>query len=709
MGAAVLIGSLAVQSALGQAPADVDPASPREDHQAEPVNVTAPAPLEYRAKDAEVGALGNLPLIRAPFSVNVITQDLLVNQQASFLGDFLKNDPSAQVGNVVISFATLRGFALGSDGYLLDGLTVGSLLLDGRVALPAFERIDVLKGAGVFLNGLGGSASLGGSLNYIPKAPPTAPIRDVAFTYASQSQFGVEADLGDRFGGDGQFGYRINLGFRDGNTAVDEQTWKQGNASIVLDWRVNSALTLQGGLYYVDNDYENIQPFFIGASNPLDGSPIVPIPDAPNTRNNLGPTWSTFNQNATIGWVRADWAFAPNWSATLQYGGGQNNRPYSPGEQDTRFGVITSGTGDILLFSSEESSRTNVQTGQLLVHGNLVTGALRHALTLGASGFEEKNYASFANAGVLPGNLYTPNDQQKPPDVFLENLPFTGKTTSYGLLISDIVSFGEHWSVMLGGRQQDVTTYDADNDEIPGGAISKFSPAVALMYKPTASSLIYANYAQGLEPGGTAPADAANAGQVMSPLETSQYELGAKLQTSGLTLTAAVFDMQRPLQFRDAGNVWVQESNQVHRGVEVLATGLLTRDLRVVTGAMFLDAEQQNTGNPATDGKQVPGVPQWTANVFLDYAIRAVPGLFVNVGAYYTDKQYFDLQNLQSIPAWVRFDIGARYETVIGGRNTSFLLAVENVANESYWQSALGGALTLGDPLTVKATARVSF
>lgn len=263
--------------------------------------------------------------------------------------------------------------------------------------------------------------------------------------------------------------------------------------------------------------------------------------------------------------------------------------------------------------------------------------------------------------------------------------------------------------MMLGGRQATVTTYDADDEGIPGGEISKFSPAVALMYKPTAGSLIYANYAEGLEPGGTAPDNASNAGQIMSPLVTSQYEIGAKLQTSRLTLTAAVFNMQRPLQFVDASNVWVQDGDQVHRGVELLATGLLTRDLRIVAGTMFLDSEQQNTGNPATDGKQVPGVPQWTANVFLDYAIRAVPGLFVNFGAYYTSKQYFDLQNLQSIPAWVRFDIGARYETVIGGKNTSFLVAVENVANESYWQSALGQALTLGDPLTVKATARVSF
>ena len=323
------------------------------------------------------------------------------------------------------------------------------------------------------------------------------------------------------------------------------------------------------------------------------------------------------------------------------------------------------------------------------MRGNVVTGPVRHALTLGASGFEEKNYSSFAIVGFLPGNLYTSNDQPKPPNQPLQDIPYTGKTTSYGLLVSDIMSFGERWSVMLGGRQADVTTYDADNEEIPGRRDLKVHTRGCVDVQASSpGSLIYANYAEGLEPGGTAPDTASNAGQIMSPLVTSQYEIGAKLQTVGMTFTAAIFDMQKPLQVTDASNVFVQDGNQVHKGVEVLATGLVTRDLRIVAGAMFLDSEQQNTGNPATDGKQVPGVPQWTANVFLDYAIRAVPGLFVNFGAYYTDKQYFDLQNFQSIPAWVRFDIGARYETVIGGKSTSFLLAVENVANESYFGKA---------------------
>jgi iron complex outermembrane recepter protein len=671
------------------------------------VSVTARPIDEYQAKDSDAGALGELPLLSTPFSINVITHDLLVDQQAAFLGDFLKNDPSASIGNVVISFATLRGFSIGDAGFLYDGLPLGSLLNDGRVGMQSIDRVEILKGASTFLYGLGSSSSLGGALNFVPKKPVDAPVRDAAVTYTSDAQFGVLADVGDRFGPDRQFGFRLNAGFRDGDGAVDDFSWRQRQFAGTFDWRINRDVKLEAGIYYVDNKFDGIQPFFVGASNG-DGSPIVPIPAAPNLRHAITPSWNTFDQDSTIGSLRADWSIAPGWSLTAQYGNGRNNRPYD-GTHDTRFGVLNDASGDLTLFASQEGSRVDAQAGQALLHGNAVTGPLTHNITLAASATEEKNYDSFQIAGFLPGNLYSRVDAPEPATVPMPALEYSGKTTTTGFLASDIIGFDEHWSVLVGGRQAEVKTYDADGTQPPGGSASRFSPAAALMWKPTRDSLVYFNYAEGLEPGGTAPDGTANAGQAMSPLVTDQYELGGKVDLGELTLTAAVFDMKRPLQFRDATNVWVSSGEQEHRGLELMASGKVTEDLRVVAGAMFLDAKQRSTGDPTTEGKHVAGVPDWTANLYAEYRIAAVPGLYLNAGVYYSAKQYFDNANLQSIPSWTRFDVGARYETRIGGYDTAFLVAVENVGDHDYWQSALGNALTLGDPLTVKATARVSF
>jgi iron complex outermembrane recepter protein len=659
----------------------------------------------YHATQSEAGALGDVPLLNTPFSIDVISHELLVDQQASYLGDFLKNDPSASVGNVVVSFATLRGFSLGNSGFLLDGLGVGSLLDDGRMAMQSYSQVDVLKGASAFLYGLGSSTSLGGALNFIPKMAGNTPVHDVAVTYTSRSQFGVESDLGDRVGSDGQFGYRLNAGFKNGDTAVDDTTWRQGYASLLLDWQIRQNLSVRVGTFYVNNKWDGIQPFFVGASN-ADGSPVVPIPQAPHTQHNLGTSWNTFDQNSLIGMVRADWAINSQWSLTVQGAGGRNNRPYD-GTQDTRYGLITDARGDIELFASQESSRVDEEAGQLLLHGLVDTGPLNHHLTLGASGSQEKNYNSYEIAGFIPGTLYGNNqDAAQPPDVPIENLPYSGKTTTSSFLISDFVDLTRQWSVLLGGRDARVNAYNADNSQPPGGSVSRFTPAAALMFKPSSNSMLYANFSQGVEAGGTAPDTSANSGQTLSPLITKQYEVGGKLDWQGMSLTAAIFDMRRPLQAANAQNIWVQNGIEEHRGVELLASGNATPDLQLVAGAMFLDAKQRNGLSP-TDGREIPGVPKWTANLFGDYHLPVMPKLFVNAGAYFTGRQYFDLANAQPIPSWVRFDIGTHYDTHIAGVGTSFYFSVENLANRSYWQSALSGALTLGDPRTFKATARV--
>jgi len=705
LAACAAIAAMHGRPALAQAQPDAGVAAPTRDLGS--MSVRGQAPDDYQAKAADTGALGPLPLIDTPFSVNVITHDLLVDQQAAYLGDFLRNDPSASIGNVVISFGTLRGFSLGSAGFLYDGLPLGSVLLDGRMGMQAIDRVEVLKGASAFLYGPGASPSLGGAINYVPKRPIEAPLRDAAITYASNAQLGVLADVGDRFGPDRQFGFRLNAGFRDGEGSTDDFKWRQAQFAGSLDWRVNRDLTLEAGLYYVDNVFDGIQPFFVGASN-ADGSPIVPIPSAPNLRHAISPSWNTFAQNGTIGTLRADWTIATDWSLTAQYGNGRNSRPYD-GHHDTRFGVLDDAAGDLTLFANQEASRTDVAAGQVMLHGTAATGPLTHNLTFGAAASEEKNFGNFMIVGFLPGNLDSRVDAPEPATVPMEALPYTGKTTTNGIFASDIIDLDAHWSVLVGGRQASVKTYNADGGQPPGGSVSRFSPTAALMWKPVHDTLVYFTYAEGLEPGGTAPDGTTNAGQGLSPLVTRQYELGGKIDLGAMTLTAALFDMKRPLQYRDATNTWVSSGDQQHRGVELMASGRITDDLRIVAGAMFLDAKARNTGDAATNDKRVAGVPDWTANVYAEYRVRAVPGLSLNAGVYYSARQYFDNANLQSIPAWTRVDVGARYDTRIAGRDTAFIVAVENAGNRDYWQSALGNALTLGDPLTVKATARVAF
>jgi iron complex outermembrane receptor protein len=328
-----------------------------------------------------------------------------------------------------------------------------------------------------------------------------------------------------------------------------------------------------------------------------------------------------------------------------------------------------------------------------------------------SGGTEESVYSS-AFLGVFPTNLYRPVAAPRPANVTPVDGP-RQEVRNASLLASDILSFGTQWSVLLGVRSARLSIDSIDSatgQTLSSNVVTRTAPTAALMFKPSADSLLYLNYAQGVEPGGQAPVGSTNQDQFLPPIVTEQFELGGRIELNGLMLTAALFDLQRPLEYVDPrSGAYVQNGNQQHRGFEFTAAGRVGTDWSVFGGLMWLDPSVTETADPATDGNEPVGVSRFNANMFVEYRFESMPGLFVNAGAYYRGGQYVDLSNTQRIPGVTRFDIGARYETRFGNTPAAFLIAVENVADKSYWADAQNGILTLAEPLTVKATARFSF
>lgn len=665
-------------------------------------------PPSVRAKEFNAGVLGPVPLAELPFSANVITRELIDKQQAAFIGDVLKNDPSVTIGNVAVPFLLLRGYTVGVDGSLYDGLAGNGGISDGRVGMQAIDQVQVFKGASAFLFGAGAAGSLGGIINYLPKRPTDGPVRDVGVGFANRSLWSVEADLGDRLGDSKQFGYRVNLGYRDGEQAVERYGWEQKVASVAFDWRAAPGLVLNFNYDHIENQNPELPPFYFMAD------PTLAVPHAPDTKRSAALSWDDYRVRSDNTYLRGDWAFAPNWSMTAQ---ALHNHKSRPGTNQARFGSINNAAGDISLFGGQELSSEITDSGQLLAHGAFDTASIKHHVTFGLTGLRTKSYGNFAPIinpadpfGLFPSNLYQPVDTPLPAQTSpMENLP-SGKVKNSSVLVSDSIDFTEQWSVLLGLRRASITqdALDATGAVIGSQKTEASLPTAALMVRPTPAALVYLNYAEGLEQGGSA--SPLGGAPFLPPRETKQVELGTKWDFGGIGVTAAAFDMKRPLETLDATTGQnVQLGQQRHRGVELLASGRVMPNLTLVSGLMWIDARIEDTGNPATDGKRAPGVPRITANAWAEYRIAAVPGLAVNGGVFYADKQYYDATNVQFIPSWTRLDLGASYDMRVAGLPTRLLLTIENATDKSYWASALGGVLTTADPLTVKLGARVSF
>jgi iron complex outermembrane recepter protein len=131
--------------------------------------------------------------------------------------------------------------------------------------------------------------------------------------------------------------------------------------------------------------------------------------------------------------------------------------------------------------------------------------------------------------------------------------------------------------------------------------------------------------------------------------------------------------------------------------------------VRVLAGATLLNAKQLDTNGGLTDGYRPIGVPSYLFNLGGEYDLPWVPGLTVNAAWIHTSNQYVDAANKLSIPAWDRFDLGARYTTTVFKHTTTFRATVENVTNKAYWSSSTGAYLTQGKPRTFLMSLTADF
>lgn len=124
--------------------------------------------------------------------------------------------------------------------------------------------------------------------------------------------------------------------------------------------------------------------------------------------------------------------------------------------------------------------------------------------------------------------------------------------------------------------------------------------------------------------------------------------------------TSMPYGMTEP--YGDTGeSIYTQSGKQRNRGMELTFNGEILRGLRFNGGLTLIDAKQVHTAGGEYNGKTVIGVPNYTINGNLEYDVPFVKGLTLVGRVVSTGKQQFNNVNSAHLPAWSRFDLGARY------------------------------------------------
>lgn len=122
---------------------------------------------------------------------------------------------------------------------------------------------------------------------------------------------------------------------------------------------------------------------------------------------------------------------------------------------------------------------------------------------------------------------------------------------------------------------------------------------------------------------------------------------------------------------------------------------------------MLLDSEY-GRGNAHT-GNRVVGAPKTVATAQLAYRVAQVPGLQLTAGIKHTGNTPLRPSGELSTPAFTLLNLGATYDTLMGGYATTWRASINNAADKKYWLYQYANYVKAGDPRTFNLSATVRF
>lgn len=652
------------------------------------------------ATGGQLGVLGNRDVMDTPFNQISFTAKKAQDQQARSVRDVLIDDPSVRFavadGGIGAELINIRGFPIQNNAWGFGGLF--GIVPTYSVMPEMAERIEVLKGPSAMLNGMSPSGAIGGTINIVPKRAGENPLTQVTLNYSSAAQFGGAVDIGRRFGDDKQFGIRFNGAFRAGQTDIQYNTDQRMLAALGLDYR-GDHVRLSADVGYQYEVVTGVVPYLGLAAG-------VQLPWAPNVRNNpVAQPWSNKWTKDAFAVVRAEVDMLETVTAFA-----------SIGMHDNRYGqlystdivTITNQDGTARGSAAVQNAYAQILTGEAGVRALATTGPISHEVVVSGSFYESSNGIASLIAPAYATNIFNPV-YVPPPG--LPN-PAANKTSTQSLqslVFADTLSAADkRVQLTVGARLQQV---GASNFNVLSGARTSsydqtaLSPSVALVFKPWQNISLYGNFIQGLQQGTIVGTQFRNAGEVFPPFKATQYEVGVKADWGKFTTTASLFQITQPsILTNTATNTQFLGGEQKNQGLELNVFGEPIPGVRLLGGAMFLNALVTKTQGGATDGWTAPFSPNLQLRASAEWDLPFAPGFTVNGRVVYTGSQYIDTTlPRRSLPDWTRFDIGARYtfnsDNSPTGNPAAIRFNIENLFDTNYWAGGSGATtLMLGAP-----------
>ncbi|WP_374538972.1 catecholate siderophore receptor Fiu [Chitinimonas taiwanensis] len=700
----------------------------------------------YKADKASSPKLTQ-PLVDTPQTITVVKKELLQEQAATTLSDALRNTPG-----ITMLLGENGNTATGDSIFMRGFDTQGSIFVDGirdlgGISRDTFntEQVEIAKGPAGADNGRGAAS---GYVNMSSKLPSRDNLLGASVTVGSGDYKRVTADVNRSLPLEGA-AFRLNVMKQDsgvdGRDHVENDVW--GVAPSVA-FGLNSPTRAYFYLLHMQQD-----------ARPDGGLPTIGLEGFDNasaaarsapkvdTSNFYGSLSDHNKVRADMFTARVEHDFAQGVTLRNTSRFGKSNQLYAM----TGTNGITATNANPALWTATRNRQGRDQenlvlTNQTNLNAEFATGSIKHTLSAGLEVTHEmqdsKTRAIPTGSTQVAANLYAPSIN----DVF-QPLVYTGgrtkgETNTTALYVFDTLKLNERFQLNGGLRFEHYNTVTSTTtvqgtstpQNIPVGTLlssniedsdNLLSLKVGALYKPTEKSSVYLSYATSQLPPGSANFSLSNTANNannpnVDPQKGRNIELGTKWDVMGdkLALTAAIYESENKNEFATLSDGTTQQvGTRRVRGVELNATGIVTKNWQISTGLAYMDPKitrGSTGGNSPTDGGVVQWSPRLTFTTWNSYKLPF--GLTVAGGARYVDSVRrtnsttvaAGTNGIVNVPDYWVLDAMAAYEL---NKNTTLQLNVFNLADKEYVASLnnSGARYLPGAPRSVRLSGNFLF
>ncbi|WP_414550065.1 TonB-dependent siderophore receptor [Anabaena sp. CCY 0017] len=662
----------------------------------------------YRVREGSTATKTDTPLRDIPANIQVIPRQVIEDQGAVRLDEALRNvggvNFSSSFGNRGQDFR-IRGF--GATNYR-NGLredTGGGASFNNRTAQETadVERIEVLKGPASVLFGQG---EPGGIINLVSKKPLTTPYYNIGFTAGSFDFYRSTLDFSGPLTEDGSLAYRLNIAYESAGSFRDFTDSRRYFIAPSLAWTIspNTKLTLEASYLQDRRTFDRGLLVLNGADRPA---------DLPLSRALFDPNFSQANYDETRAYVYLDHNFSDDVSLRSAF---RYTTSFESDREGSSSGSLRNDnrTLDIEAYFGDQFFETYTFQNDLVWEFD--TGAIAHKLLLG---FEVRNsfarYGSQAPAGqqALTGGLldifepdYNAITYTGGYDFFFEGDRKEEKL--FGIYLQDQITLLDNLKLVIGGRFDSVTSKQRFGDFREDIDDSAFSPRFGLVYQPSETLSLYANYSRSFVPVGGQNAT----NTPFEPTRGTQYEIGAKADflDGRLSATIGAYDITKSnitTADPDNRNFSIQVGEQRARGIDIDVAGEILPGWNIIASYALIDATITQD-NRFEVGNRLNNIPQNAASLWTTYTMQSgnFRGVGFGAGAFFVGERTGDLDNSFTLPGYTRFDAAVYYNR----DNFRAALNFKNLFGTEYFAGSQNRrAVVPGAPFEVLGTVSWQF